>query len=58
MRFLQQGPPVEMADAFRADGKIWVVVAVVAIIFAGLLAYLTWLDLRLRKAEQSAQNPK
>ncbi|MFZ9155672.1 MAG: CcmD family protein [Schleiferiaceae bacterium] len=58
MRFLQQGPPVEMADAFRADGKIWVVVTVVAIIFAGLLAYLTWLDLRLRKAEQSAQNPK
>ena len=58
MRFLQQGPPVEMADAFRADGKIWVVVAVVAIIFAGLLAYLTWLDLRLRKAEQSAQNLK
>jgi uncharacterized iron-regulated membrane protein len=58
MRFLQQGPPVEMADAFRADGKIWVVVTVVAIIFAGLLAYLTWLDLRLRKAEQSAQNLK
>jgi uncharacterized membrane protein len=47
-----------MADAFRADGKIWVVVTVVAIIFAGLLAYLTWLDLRLRKAEQSAQNLK
>ena len=58
MRFLQQGPPVEMADAFRADGKIWVVVTVVAIIFAGLLAYLTWLDLRLRKAEQSAQRSK
>lgn len=58
MRFLQQGPPVEMADAFRADGKIWVVVTVVAIIFAGLLAYLTWIDLRLRKAEQSAQRSK
>jgi uncharacterized iron-regulated membrane protein len=58
MRFLQQAPPVEMADAFRADGKIWVVVAVVAIIFAGLLAYLTWLDLRLRKAEQSAHSAK
>jgi len=58
MRFLQQAPPVEMADAFRADGKIWVVVAVVAIIFVGLLAYLTWLDLRLRKAEQSAHSAK
>ncbi|MGA0109774.1 MAG: CcmD family protein [Schleiferiaceae bacterium] len=54
-RFLQQGPPVEMADAFRADGKIWVVVAVVGVIFAGILAYLTWMDLRLRKAENSAK---
>ncbi|MFZ9732455.1 MAG: CcmD family protein [Schleiferiaceae bacterium] len=54
-RFMQQGPPVEMADAFRADGKIWVVVAVVGVIFAGILAYLTWMDLRLRKAENSAK---
>ena len=54
-RFLQQGPPVEMADAFRADGKIWVVIAVVGVIFAGILAYLTWMDLRLRKAENSAK---
>lgn len=54
-RFMQQGPPVEMADVFRAEGKIWVVVAVVAIIFVGILAYLTWMDLRLRKAEESAK---
>lgn len=55
IRFLQQAPPVEMADALRANGKIGVVVAVVAVIFAGLVAYLTWLDLRLRKAEKSAR---
>jgi len=29
-RFLQQAMPVEMADAFRADGKIWVVITVLA----------------------------
>jgi uncharacterized iron-regulated membrane protein len=55
IRFLQQAPPVEMADALRANGKIGVVVAVVAIILAGLFAYLSWLDVRLRKAENSAK---
>ncbi len=52
-RFLQQPLPVEMADAFRADGKIWVVITVIGIILVGLFAYLSWLDLRLRKAENS-----
>jgi uncharacterized iron-regulated membrane protein len=54
-RFLQQGPPVEMADAFRADGKIWVVISVIGIIFVGIVAYMAWLDVRLRKAEKSAK---
>jgi uncharacterized protein (DUF983 family) len=52
-RVLQQAMPVEMADAFRADGKIWVVITVIGIILVGLFAYLSWLDLRLRKAENS-----
>jgi uncharacterized iron-regulated membrane protein len=52
-RFLQQAMPVEMADDFRADGKIWVVITVIGIILVGLFAYLSWLDLRLRKAENS-----
>lgn len=52
-RFLQQAMPVEMADAFRADGKIWVVIAVIGIILVGLFAYLSWMDLRLRKAENA-----
>lgn len=52
-RFLQQATPVEMADAFRADGKIWVVIAVIGIILVGLFAYLSWMDLRLRKAENA-----
>ena len=30
--------PVEMADAFRADGKIWVVITVIGIILVGLFA--------------------
>jgi uncharacterized iron-regulated membrane protein len=54
-RFLQQAMPVEMADAFRAEGKIWVVIAVIGIILVGLFAYLSWLDLRLRKAENASK---
>ncbi|MEM9328058.1 MAG: CcmD family protein [Bacteroidota bacterium] len=42
---------VEMADGFRGDGKIYVVVAVVLLILIGLFAYLVFLDRRLKKLE-------
>lgn len=44
---------IEMADMFMENGKIWVVVAVIVIIFAGICAYLITLDKRLRKLEKS-----
>jgi len=43
---------VEMADAMRADGKIYVVVAVLATIFAGIFGYLIYIDRKLSKTEQ------
>jgi len=43
---------VEMADTMRANGKIYVVVAVLAIIFAGIVVYLVGLDRKLRKLEK------
>ena len=46
---------VEMADKFRADGKIYVVVSVVAILFAGLLVYLISLDRKVRKMEDELE---
>ncbi len=49
--FLQSGAPVEMADAFRADGKIYVVITVLGIIFACLTLYLVYLDRRIKKLE-------
>lgn len=54
----QQTETVEMADAFRADGKIYVVIAVVAIILIGLLVYLISLDKKIGKMEKeySEQN--
>ncbi|WP_046244211.1 CcmD family protein [Hymenobacter terrenus] len=42
----------EMADTLRANGKIYVVVAVVVVIVAGLLAYLISLDRKVSKLEQ------
>ena len=50
--FAQQSEPVEMADAFRADGKIYVVITVVAIILIGLLVYLISLDKKIGKMEK------
>ncbi|MEJ7645988.1 MAG: CcmD family protein [Chryseolinea sp.] len=41
----------EMADALRADGKIWVVVAIIVVILAGLVAYLFLLDKKVKKLE-------
>lgn len=48
---LAQSTPVEMADSLRASGKIYVVVAVIAIIFLGLIIYLFSLDRRIKKIE-------
>ena len=49
---LQAQPAVEMADQFRADGKIRVVVGVIVIIFVGLLVYMIRLDRKVRKMEE------
>ena len=42
----------QMADALRADGKIWVVVVVLATIFAGLLAWLIRTDRKIARLEK------
>lgn len=42
---------VEMADTFRQEGKIYVVVAIVMMVLAGLIAYLFVLDRKLSKME-------
>jgi CcmD family protein len=49
--FAQQGQQVEMADALRQSGKIYVVVATISIIFVGLAIYLFSIDRRLKKVE-------
>lgn len=44
---------IEMADMMRAEGKIYVVVAVVTIILIGLLLYVWRLDKKISLLEQT-----
>lgn len=50
--FAQDSPKVEMADALRSSGKIYVVVGVMAVIFLGIATYLFYLERRLSKLEK------
>jgi hypothetical protein len=45
---------VEMADAMRNNGKIYVVIGVGLIILLGIVAYLVSMDIKLRKLEKKA----
>lgn len=44
---------VEMADTFRREGKIFVVVGTLGTVLAGILVYLIVLDRRIAKIEKS-----
>jgi hypothetical protein len=50
-----QNREVNMADQFRAEGKIYVVVAVIATVLGGIVVYLIALDRRLAKLEQMSK---
>jgi len=47
---------VEMADALRASGKIYVVVLVVSVILLGLILYLIRLDKKVSNLEKEVSN--
>ena len=47
---------VEMADGMRAEGKIYVVVAIILIVLAGLIVYLAMLDRKVKKLENLLTN--
>ena len=48
----QNAGTVEMADALRNSGKIYVVVAVISIVFIGIVVYLFSIDKRVKKVEK------
>jgi CcmD family protein len=43
---------IEMADALLANGKIYIVVAVLCIIFIGIVIYLIRLDKKIHELEK------
>jgi uncharacterized membrane protein len=49
----QTNSNAEMADTFRSNGKIYVVVAVMLVILAGLILYLIRLDRKISKLEKN-----
>ena len=52
----QNSGQVEMADGLRTSGKIYVVVAVIALIILGMLILLFGMDKRISKIEKSVSN--
>jgi hypothetical protein len=52
--FAQDQPgQVEMADGMRQSGKIYVVIAVILTILAGLIFYLVRLDRKITRLEKN-----
>ncbi len=49
---------VEMADAFRKEGKIYVVVGTFVLILTGIIVYLVALDRKLTKLEDEIEHQK
>jgi CcmD family protein len=49
---MAQKADIEMADQFRADGKIYVVISVVLLILVGLFIYLFNLDKKVTRLEK------
>ena len=59
LMFLLSSPAfsqVEMADSMRSEGKIYVVVAMIAVILIGLFIYLFLLDRKIKKLENQLRD--
>lgn len=52
--FAQDSSSVPMADGLRSEGKIYVVVAVILTIFAGIIFYLVRLDRKISRLEKAS----
>jgi CcmD family protein len=52
--FAQAQQPVQMADAMRSNGKIYIVVAVCLTILIGLFLYVFYLDRKISKLEKES----
>jgi len=55
---LAQTDQADMADAMRSNGKIYVVVLVIATIFVGIIAFLIYLDKKISRLEKQSRLSK
>lgn len=55
--FAQETEP-QMADTMRSNGKIYVVVLVLSVVFVCLATYLVIIDRKLKKLEDNFSNKK
>jgi CcmD family protein len=53
--FAQDAQPVEMATGLYQSGKIYVVVTVLSVIFAGIIVYLVMLDRKISRLEREVK---
>ena len=54
----QDAAAPEMADQFRADGKIYVVITVIGIVFLAIVLFLVYIERKLKKLESDIKNLK
>jgi len=52
----QETDEIEMAEQMMASGKIYVVIAVLLLIFLGIVVYLISLDRKIGKLEKEVDN--
>jgi CcmD family protein len=45
----------QMADTMRSEGKIYVLVAIILVIFFGLIAYLFYTDRKISRLEKKLE---
>lgn len=43
---------IEMADVMRSEGKIYVLVGIIGIVFAGILVYIITIDRKVSRLEK------
>lgn len=55
---LASAQEVEMADTMRSNGKIYVVVAIVLVIFLGMVGYLILTDRKISRIEKKLPEKK
>ncbi len=53
-----QNNTVEMADGFYKEGKIYVVITILAIVLVGVAIYLFTIERKLKKLEDSIKEKK